>query len=542
MLQDNPIWQTLTARLHIIVATLATMLFTVFLAVAVGNGEMNQVAVASMAIVAIGLVLMLGDKYWLLIPFSYSTGLPAFPIGGRLLELPEIVGVLCTFTFILRLALKRQKFAIFRREHAPVLLYAGWVAFIFLLHPVSFSALGSSGVGLGGARFYAKIILALASFLVMANQNLKEKDCKIIIILTLIGSALNTIYQISLYFIPSLFGMYVDMNVDPDSFYTWHQMLATVPILLISLAFSRYKTSELLSSNRLWMPVGLFLCVILIALSGKRALLASIPQIAILAALLRREWGLFLLSLVAVLFGSAVIILGHGEMFHLPLTVQRAFSALPAQWDPEIGSMEGGIDPFRAELRRQAVLKIEEHPWVGEGYQIDLSLAVALSNQYVTRGGDIELQCAPFALGSAWHNTWLGYAADFGIPLSVIVALLYYSMIRNSYFLARTLPHGTMRSTLAVYLFITITLIALRTHTSGHSATDPFSFWWYFGVIISLIFSQRQEATTHPPLELSQGLTPQPPFGGTNPPRRLFPMHRPEGPAPVPLISRPPRH
>ena len=39
----------------------------------------------------------------------------------------------------------QQKLAIFRREHAPILLYAGWVAFIFVLHPVSFSALGSSG-------------------------------------------------------------------------------------------------------------------------------------------------------------------------------------------------------------------------------------------------------------------------------------------------------------------------------------------------------------------------------------------------------------
>ncbi|MEI7775355.1 MAG: hypothetical protein WCK17_11330 [Verrucomicrobiota bacterium] len=84
--------------------------------------------------------------------------------------------------------------------------------------------------------------------------------------------------------------------------------------------------------------------------------------------------------------------------------------------------------------------------------------------------------------------------------------------------------------------------MALRTHTSGHSALDPFSYWWYFGVIISLIFSQRQEATANPSLEPSKGFTPQQPSGGTNPPRRLFPMHRPEDPAPVPLISRPPRH
>jgi len=485
----------LTERLHIVVALLSALVLTVILAVSVGSGDLTRVAVVMMGLGCMALVLMLGEKYWLLIPFAFSSQLPAFPIRGRLLELPEIVAMLCSLTFLVRFVVKRQRFTIFRSHHAPYLLYAGWVALIFLLHPIGFSGLADSGAGLGGARFYAKIMLALAAFLIMANQVVTERDCKWIIVLLLIGTILESAWQIGIYFLPSFLGAYVDLTADPDSYYTWHQSLAIVPILLITLGFARFKAAELFSLKRPWAVIVFGICVVLIAMSGKRAAIASVPLFAITAAFVRREWGFLGLWLGGALLAGSIIVLGHGDLFRFPLTVQRAFSVLPAKWDTDITSMEGGSDPFRAELRRQAFKKIQLDPWIGEGYKIDLSVGQALSAQYATRGGDIELQVMPFSMGSAWHNTWLGYAADFGIPASLLAGIIFLTVLHRSWKTFRASPQNSFTQMLALYIFFVTVRALTFSHTGGHSSLDAYQRWWMYGLLVAMWLSNRDRQT-----------------------------------------------
>lgn len=531
-MSDHTSWIfRLSERLHIVIALLAALLLTVILAVAVGSGDTAKVVVVMMVLGGVALVLMLGDKYWMLLPFAFASGLPAIPIQGRFLELPEIATVFCSVAFLVRLAVKRQKLTFFSKQHAPFLLYAGWVAFIFFLHPVGLSAFSGSTSGLGGARFYAKIFLALIAFIIMANQELSEKDCKAIVIMALVGGCLESAYSIAVYFVPMLGEQAnVQLAADPDDFYSWQQGLAGVPMLLLGFGFARYRASELFSMNKLWAVIGFGLCVVLIAMSGKRGALASIPMFAVIAAFLRREWGYLMFWLGGALLAGTIIVLGHGELFRFPLTVQRAFSILPAQWDAELGEdFAGGKDAFRAELRRLALKKIAEDPWIGTGYQVDLSVADALQVQRITVGGDMELQVMPFALGSSWHNTWLGYAADFGIPLSVITALIYFAVIRSSYRLAVRFPPGSMRATLAAYFFLTATIRLLRSHTSGHSADDTFGHWWSYGVLVALGIAYAKSAASPAPSGALSPLEPSPPAGATRPPAPSLSGSRPAG-------------
>jgi hypothetical protein len=500
MLEDNPLVIRIVSRFHIIVTVIVALLAAAVFGSAAGEGDFYSVYLGIFIASFVAIVLALGDKYWLLIPISFTTELPAIPIKGRLLELPEVAAVLCSATFLVRYAVKRQTFTLFRAQHAPFLLYTGWVILIFLVNPVGFSDAGSS---LGGARFYAKILLGLAAFLIMANQEMTDQDCKWVIVLWLMGSFVDSLYQAATYFLPGYLGENVQLFADPDSFYSWHQALSGVPIMLTCLAFARYRASDLFSLNRVWTIAGLGLCVLVIAMSGKRAAIASVPLFAIVAALTRREWGYLILWLTGAVLAGSIIVIGHGDLFHLPLTVQRAFSALPAQWDSELGDLAGGKDLFRAELRRKALQKIEKDPWIGDGYQVNLSLAQALTAQYATRGGDTELQVEPFAIGSAWHNTWLGYAADFGIPASIIAALIFFSVIRTSYRLTVKLPARSMRATLATYIFLITVVHLFRSHTSGHSALDPFSRWWAYGVLVSLWVSHRELLTSNTPGPLS---------------------------------------
>ena len=487
MLEDNPLLSKIVSRFHIIVASLVALAGAAIFGIAAGSGDFFNVYVGLFVCGFIAIMLALGDKFWLVVPFAFTSQLPAIPIKGRLLELPEITAVLASAVFLIRYAVKRQTLSIFRRQHVPVLLYAAWVAMVFTMNPVGLS---DAGAALGGARFYAKIVLGLLAFLIMANQEITETDCKKIIVILVVGNVLITAYQISLYFVPG-FGGAVPLSGESD-FYSWHQALGTVPILLLCLGFGRYRASELFSLNRIWVSILLIFCTVLIAMSGKRTAIAAVPVIAITASAVRREWGFLMFWLTGAIIAAAIIVLGHGELFEFPMAVQRALSVLPAKWDPEFQGMEGGQDDFRKELRRQAIKKIEQDPWVGNGFAVNLSLAQALSTQFTVRGGDMELLVAPYAMGSQWHNTWLGYAADFGIPLSAIAAVIYLTVIHRGCKLFKVLPAATYSGTLSMYILLFTVRRLAFSHAAGHSAEEPFGYWWMFGLQIA-IFLRRPE-------------------------------------------------
>lgn len=496
MLEDHALITRIVSRFHIIVTVVVALLGAAFLGISAGEGDFFGIYATLFGAAFVALMIALGDKYWMVIPFAFTSQLPAIPIKNRLLELPEITAVLCSFVFLLRYAVKRQTLHVFRREHALILLYTGWVVMVFCINPVGLSDAGAS---LGGARFYAKILLALASFLIMANQQITETDCKRIILMLIVGSVLSSTYQISLFFIPSL-GAAVELSGESE-FYSWHQSLAVVPSLLIGLGFARYRSSELFSFNRVWAIAAFIVCVILIAASGKRSAIAAVPVFAISASIFRREWGFLMLWIGGALAASAIIVIGHGELFEFPLPVQRAFSVLPAKWSSEFRYMEGGQDTFRAELRRQAANKIEKDPWIGTGYQVNLGLAQSLAAQYAARGGDAELQVAPYAMGSAWHNTWLGYAADFGIPLSAIAALIYFVTIRRGARMLRFFHSHSFSAALSMYILLFTIRRLSASNVAGHSAEEPFGYWWMFGTQIALFFRQPEKppapATRH---------------------------------------------
>ena len=158
-------------RLPVILTMALALGGTLFIGAAIGQGQLVQVYLLFFAIGGLTAVLTLGSKYWLLIPISFSFDLPAIPFGGRAFELPEVAIVVCTIVFACRYAINSRGVFLFRPAHAGVMLYAAWAGLIFFLHPVGLSAMGSSS---GGARFYFKIALALASFLIVANQKITE--------------------------------------------------------------------------------------------------------------------------------------------------------------------------------------------------------------------------------------------------------------------------------------------------------------------------------------------------------------------------------
>ena len=332
-----------------------------------------------------------------------------------------------------------------------------------------------------------KIFLGLAAFLIVVNQQITERDCKWIFIMTGVGAAFDFAKMVFYY---RVLGFSIGGFENSLNFYTWQQELSGVPLILVLIFFSRYRASEIFSWKNPWGPMLLLVCVPLIFLSGKRSAVICLFLYPAIATFYRREFRYLFLSGGCALAVAVVLVAGHGTLFHLPLTTQRALSWLPGKWDSELTNMEGGTDAFRAKLRTFARTRISQHPWIGRGYDVQAESSARLS---LTMENKFDAYVEQQALGSSWHNRWLGYAADFGIPASMLLAIIYLSIIVLCWRTIPRLPSGSLLQTMVMYTLIMTVIDVLFSNVSGHSALDAFTRWWMYGVVVSIASSLKPE-------------------------------------------------
>jgi hypothetical protein len=493
--------QTTTPRLPLIFVMVGMLVGAFFIGTAIGQGQFTQVYLLVIAGAAFTTILKLGSRYWLLIPFSLSFTAPVIPLGNRAVELPELAIVVCAVLFVVRLSLKAQKLHLFRADHVPFLLYTAWAALICFRHPIGFVVFGASS---GGARFYLKIFLAFAAFLIIANQKITNRDCKWILTATVIGTALDLAKILFFYYV---FGG-SEMFQDPLENYSWQQQLSTVPLVIVLILFSRYRSTEIWNLSETWKLLLLLVCVPIILVSGKRAAVVSLGLYPLVAAVFRKEFRYAFMWAGAAAVAGAFLVLGHGTLFHLPLNAQRSLSWLPGRWDSRLDYMEGGQDIFRAKLRDLARERIRQNPWIGAGYDVNMQDSQRLM---LTMGDKFNATIISGALSSQWHNKWLGYAADFGIPASVLLAVIYIFVISRARWALPRLPDGSLLQTMVMFISISTVADLAFSHTGGHSATDAFNRWWMYGVLVSIgyaIKNQNTRSTTAPDARMRDQLAP----------------------------------
>jgi hypothetical protein len=469
------------------IVTFCALAATLVLGAAIGQGQFIEIYLAFFLLAALAAVFGMGSKYWMLIPIAFSFNLPTIPFHGRAFELPEIAIALCSVVFACRYALNSRGVTIFRWSNAPVILYSLWAAIIFFLHPVGLMATGSST---GGARFYVKIALALAAFLILANQKIMEGEARWIIRLLLIGSVVSMLVNIASYKLtpPTISepGAYGD-----EGYYTWHQALSLPATWIMLWLVSRYRVKEIFGFGKPWAFLLALLCIGLAAISGKRAGLATVLLTPLVAAIVRKETAYVFAS--AFIAGLVVFFLtvGQDTWFRLPLQVQRSLSYLPGKWDWEVRSQfEHGIDPFRQELRDLAWKNIKAHPIVGQGYSVNARELWGMGRLATNLN---EFGIMVMALGSSWHNTWLGIWADFGLPAVIFWAWFWIEGVLIGFRMYRGTAHGTQLRTLSLMILLYFIGDILRSWTSGHSAEDPFTRWWIYGALLSAYY--RFQAT-----------------------------------------------
>jgi hypothetical protein len=478
----------------IVFATMAIgIAVALFLGMAVGEGKRLEIVAVFGFMVGAPLLLALGKNYWYLIPASLLSGLPAIPFGGRTINLGELCIALCFGIFLTRLAFKKDKLEFARATSIPFYMFMAWVLFVFCLYPVSMAVFGAAMMG---GRFYAQLVLAFVSFLILSSRTVTKKDLKWVIFFILAGSFISAGYNISSYL---FFGAGEDIlnpGADTEGFYTWHQSLGTPALAVTFLLFAWKKPSEVIGFRNLSLTLVYLVCIGLSLYSGKRMGLVAVLMAPLLSAVLHKQYYYLFLGGIAALLLSATIILGHGDVFRLPLQMQRALSLLPANWDQEIKGIEGGSDPFRESLRRFAMENIKRDPIIGRGFGVQYSEIIGqIAATRYSGGGDA--QAAPYAIGRAWHNTWLGYSADFGIPLAVIQGLIYLTVLVVAYKAWFLCPAGSLEKIFVGYMFIFTVRDIVGSHTSGHTATDAYDRWWMFGLLFAIyaMLTARKKST-----------------------------------------------
>lgn len=467
----------------------------VFMGSAIGGQDFQKVAMLIGAGVAVAVFLTLGKNYWLLIPLSLGAQFPALPIGGRNVEFPELTIAGCFLFFLLRLANRQEKLHLFRSVNVPYLLMIAWVGMVFVLNPIGLAMFGSS---IGGGRFYLKLGLAFASFIVLSNRVYTEKDIKWVLGLLVFGAFFGMIYGVAEY---ALGGPQVDPNTGMvvEGYYTWHQVLSWPAFTIAFLIFARWTPREVFGLQRPLVLLTYLLCFALVLLSGKRMGLVAVLIAPAVSAVMNRQFIYLPLAVVAIFLMLATLVGGQGQLFNLPLVAQRTLSWLPGDWDTELQHVAGGSDVWREELRHFAMSNIAKDPWIGKGFSVDLAETLTAIGMQRS-DGSLEAQTAMYALGRSWHNTWLGYAADFGIPFSIMQAVLWISVLVLS---AKCFKHfGTRKAfgVFALYIFIFTTRDLIASWTSGHSAVDAFERWWMYGILVAIYLNTlapKQQKTHH---------------------------------------------
>jgi hypothetical protein len=486
-----------------------------FMGRAAGQGQLMHIAMVFGIMIGAPLLLSLGKNYWYLIPASLLSGLPAIPFGGRSINLAELCIVLCFGIFITRVAFKLDKLVLWRATHIPIYMFMSWVIFIFCLYPVGLAVFGAATIG---ARFYAQLVLAFMAFLIIASREVTEKDCKWIIFFLLAGTTVGTIYSITSEIIFGSGDDILNPNHDPSAgVQSWHQILSLPATAFTFFLFGWKTPRDVIGFKNPTLLLAYIAAIVLTLYSGKRMAVVAVLIAPIVSAVVYRQLShIFVGTLLSVVFFASVYF-GHGEYFKFPATIQRALSWLPAKWDPEFQHMAAGRDPFRESLRRFAMENIGRNPIVGRGFAIEYSEIIGQIGASRYLGGD-DMQAAPYAIGRAWHNTWLGYAADFGIPFSVIQGILYLTVLVVSFKASRLLPFGSYRSIISIYILIYTVRDLVASHTSGHSALDAYDRWWMYGLLFAIYAALRGRKgespskttpnTGHPPLQRNRTFRP----------------------------------
>lgn len=435
------------------------------------RGNVNRFGMAAAIVAGIAVILALDKYYWVLFPLLSTFGLkiPGLPFSGGELGCIALIG--CYFV---RLATKRSGRIRFTRELLVVYPIFFWIVGIWFANPTGLAIFGSETIG---ARFYIKILLGFFVMHVLSTFPFREKECKIFFYTLFCGVVFSTLTN-------AVWGGVAE-SLETGEVGARYYLLGFSTVY--ALLFSRYSLSHILST------FGLFLLTSGSALAtiatGKRKAFASLLLVPLFRAILtRRDRMLTAVFVFVAFFFLCFFVAGHGSLWEVPRPVARSLAIV----FPSLrgGGIEGTRDTFREEMQKLAKESIRQHPWFGlKGFALNRNSIVWLRSS--SSGSNMF---AGHAAARNWHSTWLGFAADFGIPSVFLYGLFAFYSIFWSIRLVRSIPRDNVFQFAVTFYFTAVYLQGLIfAYGSGHSALTPYSLWPQYGVLLAIANGLKKE-------------------------------------------------
>jgi hypothetical protein len=361
----------------VVVTILAGIGLAIFSGMAIGRGQVGTVVLLLGAFIATFALIGLRAGVWLLIPLGWEL-LGTMPITRSPFNVREMSVLFAAGGFAVLYALKAHRI----RPKVDAIDLIVWLNVLYLLsvflrNPVGTQFMNSEVIG---GRPYFDALIGLTAFLVLSRAPTNLASLRAMPFVMLAGTVVLAVAALTTRYAPGVafrlsevysgfvadeglradlmggFGRIVELSTGG----TTAMRLLTSFYAPITLAFPAYPLRFTLAC----------LAMLAILLSGFRTAVLTAAQYVILSAWFRRQMKDILAIGVASIAFVAILCAGNGQIFNLPLPIQRALSFLPGKWDSRIIADASHSVEWRKEMWEVALVgdKWIKNKLFGDGY------------------------------------------------------------------------------------------------------------------------------------------------------------------------------
>jgi len=438
---------------------------------AVGSADLRFVAAVLAVIPAAVIFVKLKTNIWVLIPIGwYLTGrLPWLPLPLSVRDLCLLAVIACFAVFYLTRAIPWKR----KLTTLDYLVYINlaYLATVYVRNPAGVWFLQSSIVG---GRAYFEIALAFCAFLILSRVQITDFVARMFPLFFLVPTwsvaVLDLIGRVNLqfgYILNSLYsavgtsGIFGAAEGAAEVGTTRAASMAPAGVVAVLALCAKYNPITLIS------PLYPFRCLMLavafgaIFLSGYRSGLLGTLAFFLLAVMLRRQLSQLWIAGGAGILVLATLVMLQGNVLQLPLTMQRALSWLPAEWDQATLSEAEGSTQWRVEMWEWAwndERVLRDKVW-GQGFGFTIEDMNLIVNAIVAGGSTSAM------LGGSDREQFMITGTLHSGPLSsikfigIVGLVLYYFLMCYMAVLAWRIckrAMGTKGFTLALFVGIPV--------------------------------------------------------------------------------------
>lgn len=447
----------------------------------VAKSDFVKIGIIAAGVVASAICLGLGRKVWLLIPLTWM-------LSGKISVLPlpfsvHDLGILAAFaTFVGLMVFKKlPSMDAFKRCDLLLFLNILYLGTVYLRNPVGTSAFKSEMIG---GRPYIDVAIALMAYWVLHHVILTKKEAVILPALVSIGSTIVAGLGILTMRFPSLVPIIAPFysGIDVSSYmreqssnFNAPDVYRATPLLgfgttVGNTLISYFRPQELILFLRPFWSIFFYASFTCILFSGFRSALVGLGLLSLLSSYFFGGSKEAARMLFALLAGAVIVVSAQSAGAHIPLSVQRALSFIPIEWDERALRDAKGSSEWRFEMWQIALEsdKYIKNKIFGDGfgysqYELKIQMQAAWGGPGYIGGNEAEAQL----VSGAYHSGPLSairYVGAFGLLLFTIF------LIATAAYAWRVITFSKSTAFFPLALFAGLSAIY-----------KPFEYWFIFG-------------------------------------------------------------